>query len=572
MMQSYAKAGEFTFLGKFKYALFVNAVYYGTYLVIFACCLVYLAATSRLAFDLGQLKVLAITASNTWGLTLLVLLLGYGLVEVPRSCWKNSNIPKLLSRCHFKVAKLSMEKIEAEEELEDVVAEVRRVNETIAQGSPLRKFVEIILKKCPTIHSPVVPGVGGASSRAHFDRADESHMNEKILARLHRRLIVARQRQSCSACQWRKVVSMTMELEDVEENMRSSLRVFERSPGVEPNEGFLTFFCNHRLEWYWKCKVKPMGLKVISVAMIIFSIMVVWSECLFFVKSPVLSIFAQFVSLAKLASGYHVIEFVSIVTISYLSLCTYYTIFRMRIFNYYYLVGPHETDENSMIFCGMLLCRLTPPLCLNFLGLIHLDSHITKNSNMVETAYTRFMGNMDVLQFISDGFNIYFPIAIVALCILTIFGVGTRILHCLGFQQFIGDDDMTQEMIDEGVELVKREKRQKSRKEETDSRKRNWNDRGTSEREGTATSVNRRTSVLRSGNDRSELLNDAEPMGYRSYDDLSVPTAEVTRPHVRPSTFDSVRDQYPGSYQRDPLGTGTRPNSGGPPRNIFDDV
>ena len=51
-MQSYAKAGEFTFLGKFKYALFVNAVYYGTYLIIFGCCLVYLAATSRLAFDL----------------------------------------------------------------------------------------------------------------------------------------------------------------------------------------------------------------------------------------------------------------------------------------------------------------------------------------------------------------------------------------------------------------------------------------------------------------------------------------------------------------------------------------
>ena len=68
----------------------------------------------------------------------------------------------------------------------------------------------------------------------------------------------------------------------------------------------------------------------------------------------------------------------------------------------------------------------------------------------------QFMGNMDVLQFISDGFNIYFPIAIVALCILTLFGVGTRILHCLGFQQFIGDDDMTQEMIDEGVELIKR--------------------------------------------------------------------------------------------------------------------
>lgn len=36
-----------------------------------------------------------------------------------------------------------------------------------------------------------------------------------------------------------------------------------------------------------------------------------------------------------------------------------------------------------------LLCRLTPPLCLNFLGLTHLDSHITKDSDTVETAYTK---------------------------------------------------------------------------------------------------------------------------------------------------------------------------------------
>ena len=68
----------------------------------------------------------------------------------------------------------------------------------------------------------------------------------------------------------------------------------------------------------------------------------------------------------------------------------------------------------------------------------------------------QFMGHMDVISFISDGFNIYFPIAIVLLCILTWFSVGQRVLHLVGFQQFIGDDDMTQELIDEGAQLVSR--------------------------------------------------------------------------------------------------------------------
>jgi len=70
----------------------------------------------------NQLKVLAITASNTWGLSLLVLLLGYGLVEVPRLCWNMSKRGYSLSRTYFKIAKMSLEHIEAEEALEDALS------------------------------------------------------------------------------------------------------------------------------------------------------------------------------------------------------------------------------------------------------------------------------------------------------------------------------------------------------------------------------------------------------------------------------------------------------------------
>lgn len=68
------------------------------------------------------------------------------------------------------------------------------------------------------------------------------------------------------------------------------------------------------------------------------------------------------------------------------------------------------------------------------------------------------MGHMDVIPFISDGFNIYFPIAILLLCILSLFNVVRKILHRFGFQLFIGNDEITQELIDEGKELVRRGK------------------------------------------------------------------------------------------------------------------
>lgn len=66
-----------------------------------------------------KLKAIASSASNTWGLFLLVLLLGYALVEIPRSLWLSSSHTYTLNLAYFKASKLSTDKCEAEEGLDD---------------------------------------------------------------------------------------------------------------------------------------------------------------------------------------------------------------------------------------------------------------------------------------------------------------------------------------------------------------------------------------------------------------------------------------------------------------------
>lgn len=75
MMQSYLKAGDFTFKGKMRSALIQNAIYYGSYLFICGILLIYIAAKG-VSLDWPKLKAIASSASNTWGLFLLILLLG----------------------------------------------------------------------------------------------------------------------------------------------------------------------------------------------------------------------------------------------------------------------------------------------------------------------------------------------------------------------------------------------------------------------------------------------------------------------------------------------------------------
>lgn len=61
-------------------------------------------------------------------------------------------------------------------------------------------------------------------------------------------------------------------------------------------------------EWYWKCWICPWTLRLLAVLMFAFSLMVIWSECLFFVKSPVLSLFAIFIDLARTHYNYVAVE------------------------------------------------------------------------------------------------------------------------------------------------------------------------------------------------------------------------------------------------------------------------
>ncbi|XP_029796856.1 LMBR1 domain-containing protein 2 isoform X2 [Suricata suricatta] len=533
-MQSYARSGGFSITGKIKTALIENAIYYGTYLLIFGAFLIYVAVNPHLHLEWNQLQTIGIAAANTWGLFLLVLLLGYGLVEIPRSYWTGAKRGYLLMKTYFKAAKLMTEKADAEETLEDVMEEVRKVNESIKYNHPLRKCVDTILKKCPTEYQEKMGR--NMDDYEDFDEKHNTYPTEKSLVKLHKQVIYSVQRHRRTQVQWQILLEQAFYLEDVAKNETSATRQFVHTfQSPEPENKFTQYFYNPTVEWYWECLLRPWFYRILAVVLSIFSVIVVWSECTFFSTTPVLSLFAVFIQLAEKTYNYIYIEIACFLSIFFLSICVYSTVFRIRVFNYYYLASHHQTDAYSLLFSGMLFCRLTPPLCLNFLGLTHMDSSIS-HQNTQPTAYTSIMGSMKVLSFIADGFYIYYPMLVVILCIATYFSLGTRCLNLLGFQQFMGDNDMTSDLVDEGKELIRREKRKRQRQEEGENRRREWKERYGHTREDSTRnrnvhvdpkesnlsdiSTNRSSKYTRANNrterDRIELLQDVEPLDFNA--------------------------------------------------------
>uniref|UniRef100_A0A8D3BY53 LMBR1 domain-containing protein 2 n=1 Tax=Scophthalmus maximus TaxID=52904 RepID=A0A8D3BY53_SCOMX len=226
-MQSYARSGGFSITGKIKTALIENAIYYGTYLLIFGSLLIYVAVHPDWHLSWYELQTIGITAANTWGLFLLVLLLGYGLVEIPRSYWNASRHGHLLVKTYFKASKLMTEKADAEENLEDVMEEVRKVSESIKYNHPLRKCIDTILRKCPLDYQEKMGR--NMDDYEDFDDKQNSYPSEKSLVKLHKQVIYAVQRHNRTRVQWQILLHQAIHLEDVAKNETSSTHQFVHS-------------------------------------------------------------------------------------------------------------------------------------------------------------------------------------------------------------------------------------------------------------------------------------------------------------------------------------------------------
>merc|ERR1719228_77825 len=244
LMQSFTQAGEFTFLGKIKSSHWDNMIYYASYLFIAIILLIYIASQPGLHLDWQRTKAIAAAASNTWGLTLLVLMMGYGLVEVPRTLWNASKRGYSLNQAYFKVSKLWGEKNDAEGTLEEVLVSVEGVNRTLeVEQGQLRDKLEIIMRKVPLEMMERV-------KRRRVEETDRGgDLTEARLAKLHKQVLVALTAHYRTEAQWVEQVEMVYWLEDNHKNTSSNERVFKRQVESE-KRGILSFLITPTTEWY----------------------------------------------------------------------------------------------------------------------------------------------------------------------------------------------------------------------------------------------------------------------------------------------------------------------------------
>jgi hypothetical protein len=190
----------------------------------------------------------------------------------------------------------------------------------------------------------------------------------------------------------------------------------------------------------WHGAVKPALFRVAAVACAALSLVIVWCEGTILLDgepfnlnlSPLSYLFKS-MGAGGGGAGAVVALFVPLL---YCSACTYFSMFRMRLCEGMTLYPHQHSDGSALLFNATYACRLGPPLCFNYLKLLHegtrgLYAHRGAHRGISTYFSQTTFGEMDQIPlFQDDYFNNYAPLLIVLLCGCTYLNFGSGLLSC----------------------------------------------------------------------------------------------------------------------------------------------
>jgi hypothetical protein len=442
LMQEYVLSGAFTVGGKVKQSLRNNVIFFAVLGVLFGAFLGYLVLAQSMTGSklVGFLQGLA----NVWGLFVLMCLLGYGLVEVPRGLWHKGNPARKMRYYQYRAMLSHEELLDAQVDLSDQVDDFKAIIRGLPPGDKLQKYIDVILQVVPP-HFVIERNPGSV-------RPYDEPITLRLLENIHASIASTDFQVRTAFTRFQRMVDKVSMLEDVERARRQpeTKRVvwtYKDSRHTRPQF--------QALEWYWVTKYQDWASRALAVCCAVLSAIIVWCETTIFKTTPDLSLLSVIVHSNM---GRFKIQLLVALFCAYICYCTYATLFKIRLFSYYRL-GEKQSDANSLLFNTALLLRLAPAIVYNYLYIIHETR---------DTAYAAIVGDIDLIPFVGKIYNEYFPIIIGVLCVISLFNLDGRILHLFKVRRFELLQAEGDEHVTEGKNLVEREQERRASGKETD--------------------------------------------------------------------------------------------------------
>ncbi|KAE9020650.1 hypothetical protein PR003_g14224 [Phytophthora rubi] len=424
---------------------------------------------------------LAMAASNTYGLLWVIALLGYGLVEIPRSFWMRRLDGAQLQKLHFQAVQLQDERMEARFEYDDVVADVREAYQRMMQAESdaiiltgEMQYVKTCVLKVLTLVEKSKPAFSSLDPANEAKRANKpasfTDVSSKMkrafsgigrssarkaptlpeVVQLHRRVRIAQlELRRCDQAFLELCINVDV-LQD-----RDAQRALPAG-SLYPETSALNRLHNVFLDTRHQIRRWVTSPVAIACAVVtgVLSLCVAWGELTMGWHGSSLSLF-RFLIAAEAeetsSSLRSATELVSALLLVYLAICCYTSLFTLRLPGKYALRAHGNSTELCLLKTSIHQCRLQFALGQNALLLL-------RGGGLAEgTAFSALLANTRVVHVFGRGFAVYAPLAMIALAVFTLTNGYARVMRRLGMEQYeqvIPGDPSHAASIAEGERLV----------------------------------------------------------------------------------------------------------------------
>lgn len=422
LLQSYVESGHHDPRKKAKEAVLYNLKYQAILLGVGLVGLIYMVISAGLS--LSSIKSVAIALSYSYTLLFAIWFMGHGLVNVPRRLW-------VLALPSERVRQLYRKAVSVNDRYADSQQKYIEVSNEVLALRPHREhtqYTDWVDELCDSIDDTAkvvqLPPRGRPASVAL------SRISEEYLSNLSRSLQKAEFRLIRYTMDWKNLVDEAAHDEDIV-NSHGDLKFRRSSTRLPPNVAHIYY-----------TMVEPWIMRLCAVFWGLLSITLVWSELLYGTKYSLVNI------IISSTEGFGQ-QVVSSFILGYMCYTAVSSLFRVRVFNVYGLVRQHS-DASSMLFYAMYACRLTVPLCYNYLMLIPSR----------ESVFQSFLGKYINLTPLGSVFSDGIPRFILVPIILTLFNIYDKIKSWFGFGLDFTDDEEESDdasLYIEGRDLIFRE-------------------------------------------------------------------------------------------------------------------
>ena len=460
--ERYNKSGYFTVKTRIIDCCRHFAVLGGAGLVVGIIFFTILVTTNVVELSFEAVVLTIVLLSNTGGLAVLMVLLGYGLVSFPQTLWLKGDLQRQLSQAQQHAASRYKDFSEVSLNMSMLCSTILKTEAELkahpSDDPQLNNAMELIVKERPSEFKATTSGPIASDK--------DGRITMETLAKLRSSLYYLSSAYEMSQGKVEQAKINAYHYEDIIESMH-------RSDGIK------------RIKWSFGPESTERGyIFHVHVLPILYRIAAVLCMCMSFFcflgvvgtmdgVGKSISIYATAIHNDE-ASSEGICIFVMF-TLLYPSYVTMWSIFQMKIARIMELLPGRRTTAPSLSVNSRAVIRLSTPLIFFYLGWVFengikdgdwLDGaeggtvgDDDAGNNRIIMSFAKFY-QVEVIPVMGGSFNTLFPIIMFSVSGLVLFNLFNRVLVFLKLEKFqFGAEILTEEQLREGQRQLTRHKR-----------------------------------------------------------------------------------------------------------------